>query len=225
MRGVFVTGTDTGVGKTFVSAAIAAALRAAGRDVGAFKPAVTGLDEPSPDGVPMDHELVGGCAGVSPGVVAPLTFAPAVSPHLAASMAGVEISRDDVLASYAAACDGHDVMVVEGVGGLLVPMSMAWSVRDFAVDIGLPVVIAARPALGTINHTLLTIESARSVGLDVRGVVMGPWPDEPSVMERDNRRTVAELSGVEVVTIPALTPEPEQLAAAGAQFPLDRWTA
>ena len=220
MRGVFVTGTDTGVGKTVLAAAVCAALRARGERVVAWKPVVTGTDEP---GEP-DHELLARASGTHPSEVAPLTFEPAVSPHLAAELAGSTIDPAALVASARAAAGGAEILVVEGVGGLLVPLTLGFLVRDLAREVGLPVVIAARPGLGTINHTLLTVEAARAVGLRVLGVVLTPWPEVPSVMERSNRETIERLAGVEVSTLPPLPrADTELLAAAGAELPLDAW--
>lgn len=176
MRGVFVTATDTGVGKTYLSAAIAAQLRRQGLTVGVAKPVLTGLDDPGPH----DHELLGATPAY--------TFGPPVSPHLGAALAGVELDPAALVANARAASEGNDVVVVEGVGGLLVPLTPDYTVRDLALELGLPVVVAARPALGTINHTRLTLEAARD--LDVRAVVLTPWPAEPSVIEADNRRVL-----------------------------------
>jgi dethiobiotin synthetase len=202
LRGVFVTGTDTGVGKTVVAASIATTLRARGEPVRAFKPVVTGTDEPDPDW-PADHELLATATGMQPGDVTPMTFGPAVSPHLAAELAGEQI---DPAALVAHARALGEPLVAEGVGGLLVPLTTGYSVRDLAVDLALPLVIAARPGLGTISHTLLTIEAARAVGLTVRRVVLTPWPDQPSVMEQSNRATIEQLGGVPVDGLPPLTP-------------------
>jgi dethiobiotin synthetase len=203
VRGIFVTGTDTGVGKTVVAASIVTTLRARGEPVRAFKPVVTGTDEPDPVW-PADHELLARAAGMQVGEVTPVTFAPAVSPHLAAELAGRSIEPADLVAH---ARGLGQPLVAEGVGGLLVPLTTGYSVRDLAVDLGLPLVIAARPGLGTISHTLLTIEAARAVGLEVRCVVLTPWPDEPSVMERSNRATIEQLGGVSVHGLPATTPD------------------
>jgi dethiobiotin synthetase len=97
-------------------------------------------------------------------------------------------------------------------------------VRDLAVALGLPLVIAARPGLGTISHTLLTLEAARASGLTVKGVVMTPWPAEPSIMLRSNRATVARLGAIDVATLPPLTDgSPASLAAGGAALPLADW--
>jgi dethiobiotin synthetase len=226
MRGLFVTGTDTEVGKTVVAGCIAAALRARGERVAAYKPVVTGLDEPTAAGWPRDHELLAAAADVSPTAVTPHVFGPPVSPHLAAELAGTTLDLDAmVLAAGAAAAEaGADVLIAEGVGGLLVPLTPRETVRDLAVAVGLPLVVAARPGLGTISHTLLTLEAARSKGLAVAGVVMTPWPDEPTVMARSNRDTVARLGAVEVATLPHLPDgSPASLAAGGAALPLDRW--
>jgi dethiobiotin synthetase len=149
-----------------------------------------------------------------------------VSPHLAAELAGVTLDLDAmVLAAGAAAAEaGADVLVAEGVGGLLVPLTAEQTVRDLAVALGLPLVVAARPGLGTISHTLLTLEAARAAGLTVAGVVMTPWPDDPTVMARSNRETVARLGRVEVATLPLLPDgSPPSLATGGAALPLDRW--
>jgi dethiobiotin synthetase len=218
LRGLFVTGTDTEVGKSVVAACICAALAACGERVAAFKPVVTGLDEDAGE-FGRDHELLAraASAGQTPDDVTPHTFGPAVSPHLAAELAGVTIEPLEL----AAAAREHDLVVCEGVGGLMVPITPGYLVRDLAVDLGLPVVIASRPGLGTINHTLLTIEAARAGGLEVAGVVMTPWPGEPNPMERSNRDTIARLGHVTVTGMRRTTPD--GLAEAGATLPLDEW--
>jgi dethiobiotin synthetase len=226
VRGLFVTGTDSGVGKTVVAGAIAAALRARGERVAVYKPVVTGMDEPAEPGWPRDHELLGAAAGVAPEAVAPHRFGPPVSPHLAAELAGVELDLDAlVLAAGAAAAEaGADVLIAEGVGGLLVPLTPERTIRDLAVALALPLVIASRPGLGTINHTLLTIEAARAARLAIAGVVITPWPDDPSAMTRSNRDTIARLGAVEVATLPPLPDgSPASLAAAGGRLPLAAW--
>jgi dethiobiotin synthetase len=227
MRGCFVTGTDTGAGKTVVAAAIVAALRACGTNVAAYKPVVTGVggSPPGADDWPADHELLAAAAGVQPQDVTTQTFEPAVSPHLAAELAGTALVLDDLVAAARHAGAGADLLVVEGVGGLLVPLNAEHDVRDLAVALGLALVIAARPGLGTINHTLLTLEAARTARLDVRGVVLTPWPDDPSVMERSNRATIARAGRVEVAGLPPTSPDVADLASAGATLPLDEWLA
>jgi dethiobiotin synthetase len=229
LRGVFVTGTDTEAGKSVVAACLCAALAARGERVAAFKPVVTGIDEEAGE-LGYDHELLASAAnaGQLPEDVAPYRFGPPVSPHLAAELAGMVIEPAELVAAARGQAratggrgDGEGVLVCEGVGGLLVPITPGYLVRDLAVDLGLPVVIAARPGLGTINHTLLTIEAARAGGLRVAAVVMTPWPDDPSSMERSNRDTVARLGDVTVTGLPRTTPD--RLAEAGASLPVEDW--
>lgn len=212
MRGLFVTGTDTGVGKTVIAAALCAGLRARGERVAAFKPVVTGLDE-QPAEWPPDHELLASATGQTPEEVAPHRFGPAVSPHLAAELGGRELEPRDLVAQARRAAARADVLVAEGVGGLLVPITTEYSVRDLASELALPLLVAARPSLGTINHTLLTLEAARGAGLQVAAVVMTPWPAEPSVMEQSNRLAVERLGHVEVLGMAPTTPS--SLASAG----------
>jgi dethiobiotin synthetase len=224
LRGCFVTGTDTGAGKSVVAAAIAAALHARGDRVAVWKPVVTGLDESYDDrgGWPPDHELLASAVSGNARDVTTATFGPAVSPHLAAELAGATLDLDVLARAGRAAADGADLLVAEGVGGLLVPLG-DFTVRELAVALGLPLVVAARPGLGTINHALLTLEAARAAGLDVRAVVLTPWPREPSVLEQSNRATIERLGEVEVATLPRTTPAVADLARAGATLPFDRW--
>jgi dethiobiotin synthetase len=201
-EGIFVTATGTEIGKTVVAATIARTLAAEGRRVAVFKPAVTGLDE----GVETDHAILRRASGSpqSDEEIAPYRYGPAASPHLAAAMAGEEIEPERLRAVAAAAATEGETLVCEGVGGLLVPLAPGYLVRDLAVDLGYPLVVVASPGLGTINHTLLTIEAARTAGLEVASVVLNPWPAEPSEIERDNREKIASLGQVEVRTLPHL---------------------
>lgn len=201
-QGLFVTGTGTEVGKTVVAAAISRTLAAEGQRVAVFKPAVTGLDE----GVETDYELLRRASGSSQSdeEIAPYRYGPPASPHLAAALAGEEIEPERLRQAARAAAAGADAIVCEGVGGLLVPLSPGYLVRDLAADLGYPLVVVAGPGLGTINHTLLTIEAARAAGLEVTAVVLNPWPQEPSEIERSNHETIAELGEVELLTLPQI---------------------
>jgi dethiobiotin synthetase len=222
MRGVFVTGTDTEVGKTVVAAAIVAAAVERGMRVAAFKPIVTGLDEPVVDW-PRDHELLSQVAnaGQTPEDVAPHRYGPAVSPHLAEQWARESIEPEALVAAARTEADKADALVVEGVGGLLVPLTKDYLVRDFAGELSLPVVIAARPGLGTISHSLLTIEAARAVALRIQAVVLTPWPDAPDEIHRSNMETIERFGEVPVIGLPRT--DPAGLAAAGALLPVSDW--
>jgi dethiobiotin synthetase len=206
VRGVFVTGTGTEVGKTVVASVIARTRARAGHTVAVFKPAVSGRDDTEAAQAPPDHELLRLAAG-SPQTddeIDPYRYGPPVSPHLGAELAGEQIEPARLLADARRAASGADSLVCEGVGGFLVPLTLGYLVRDFARDLALPVAIAAPPGLGTINHTLLTIEAVRSVGLDPIAVVLTPWPAEPSTVESSNREAIARLGAVRVETLPSI---------------------
>jgi dethiobiotin synthetase len=237
VRGLFVTGTGTGVGKTVLSAALLAAMRAEGESVRAHKPVVTGLSEPA-GSWPADHELLARAAGMDPFDVAPLRYEPVSSPRFAAELTGEKIDARELVeraraagASPPGSTDGGvgdssegPVLIVEGVGGLLVPLTDRFTVCDLAVELTLPLVIAAAAGLGTINHTLLTLQAARAAQLDVRAVVLTPWPDEPSPVELSNRETISHMGEVEVdVLAHVASPEVDTLAEAAQRLPWRRW--
>ncbi len=221
MKGVFVTGTGTEVGKTVVAAAIARTFAVQGSRVAVFKPAVTGLDKHPADRPKSghigrfpahrcedepDHVLLRRAARSeqSDEEIAPYRYGPPASPHLAASQAGEEIDSGRLVAAAQGAAAGADALVCEGVGGLLVPLTRDYLIRDLAVELALPLVIAASPGLGTINHTLLTIEAARAAALEVAAVVLTPWQQEPSQIEQSNRETIEALGRVTVETLPPI---------------------
>jgi dethiobiotin synthetase len=207
MRGEFVTGTGTEVGKSVVAAVLARTALAAGSRVAVFKPAVSGLDDypARPElwecaAELPDHALLRLAAGSAQDddEVAPYRYGPPVSPHLAAELAGEPIDPDLLRSAALAAGEGSDVLVCEGVGGFLVPLTADYLVRDLARDLGMPVTIVASAGLGTINHTLLTVEAVRNAGLEVGRVVLNLWPEAPSLLEVSNRETIAKLGSVPV---------------------------
>jgi dethiobiotin synthetase len=197
-----VTGMDEFPGYD-EAAAIEAAHGAAGDTTAGS--ATAGDGAPSGVGLP-DHALLrlAASSSQSDDEIAPYRYDPPMSPHLAAGLAGEEIDPERVMAAARAAAAGVDAIVCEGVGGLLVPLSPTWSVRSLAVELGYPLVVVAPPGLGSINHTLLTVESARQVGLKIAAIVLNPWPADPTPIEADNRETIAALSGVPVITLPQL---------------------
>lgn len=205
--GIFVTGTGTEVGKTVVAAVIARTLAEEGKRVAVFKPAVTGLEEEGES----DHALLRRAAGSQQRdeEVAPYRYDPPASPHLAATLTGEEIDPARLRAAAQEAAANADAIVCEGVGGLMVPLASRlrpapYLVRNLAVDLGYPLVVVASPGLGTINHTLLTLEAARAAGLELAVVVLTPWPQQPNEIEGSNRETIAALGDIEVQTLPPL---------------------
>jgi dethiobiotin synthetase len=232
-RACFVTATDTGVGKTILTATIVAGLLAGGLDVTVRKPVLTGAAEPPAHRRPPmatdlsqlpDHELLGAVSGERPADVSPARYEAPVAPPLAGELPRGRLDRDAILDSLRAAAAGTGAIVVEGIGGLLVPLAASWDVRRLAQELGWPVIVAARSGLGTINHTLLTLEAARNGGLDVRAVVLTPWPAAPDAVARSNRDLIERLGEVEVATLPALPAITRAtLAEASAALAYEPW--
>ena len=175
--GLFVTGTDTGVGKTMVSAMLLRVLRRAGIDATPMKPVQTGCIRTAGALLAPDLEFCLRAASLAPAAaervsMSPYCFEPACSPHLAARKAGASISIDHVKSCYDELRKQHDFVIVEGAGGVLVPLDSSHTMLDLMVTLDLPVVVVARAGLGTINHTLLTLSELKRAGVAVAGVVL-----------------------------------------------------
>ena len=186
----FVTGTDTGVGKTLASAALCRADREAGRMVLYAKPVQTGLEQEEAG----DAAFVAAAAKVP--VVECLRFPDPLAPAVAAERAGDVIDVGALLADLEKAGDGFDRVVVEGAGGLLVPLWGAVTMADLADALGAGLVVVTRPGLGTLNHTALTLEAANSRGLPVDGLVISGWPSAPGVTEQTNLERLSDMAPV-----------------------------
>jgi dethiobiotin synthetase len=186
----FVTGTDTGVGKTLAAAALCQEDRKAGRTVLYAKPVQTGLERAQAG----DAAFVAAAAKVP--VVECLRFAEPLAPAVAAERAGAVIDVDALLTDLAKAGDGFDRVVVEGAGGLLVPLSGDVTMADLAVALGAGLVLVTRPTLGTLNHTALTLEAAHARGLPVDGLVISGWPAHPGVTEETNLERLCAMAPV-----------------------------
>jgi dethiobiotin synthetase len=171
-----VTGTDTGVGKTVVTAALAVALRARSVDVGVVKPVQSGNRAADPEG---DAMLLKAWVGLDeePDEIAPFSFEAPLAPLVAARLEGRELELDEVVRAVRARAERHELALVEGAGGLLVPIGADWTIADLATALGLPLLVVAHAGLGTVNHTLLSVSEARRHGLDVAGVVLNGRPD------------------------------------------------
>ena len=195
MNGLFVTGTDTGVGKTVVTGGIVAALRARGHDVGVAKPLQSGALADDPTG---DAMLLREWTGVpeTADEIAPYSFSAALAPSVAAELSGRVVTLSDAVHAVQTIAERHDAVVVEGAGGLIVPLGPGWTVADLAVALALPVLVVARARLGTVNHSTLTVQALRSLGLEPAGVVLNGTADESS--ER-NAQLIEELADVRVL--------------------------
>lgn len=203
-RGLFITGTDTGVGKTYVATAVAMRLRELGHKVGAYKPAVSGGVE-GPNGSQWDDleilsQAIGGDFPIER--IGPQRFQAALAPPVAARLEGRAVDSA-LLRAGALWWDGLvDVLLVEGAGGLLSPLTEMESVADVARDMGYPLLIVARAELGTINHTLLTLEAARARGLYVAGVVLNHTTgDADDFTAKSNAEELAKRSHAPVLGV------------------------
>jgi len=173
-KGVFVTGSNTGVGKTVIAGAIAAAIKAHGLDVGVMKPVASGAKEI--DGSLVSEDVVYLKKIIDStdddDLVSPIRLKPPIAPTIAAVKSGVPIDIDKVWKAYEVLSDRHDFVVVEGIGGLMVPVDDTLFVADLVRKMDLPLVIVGSDYLGTINHTLLTVEYAKSRNIRIKGIII-----------------------------------------------------
>ena len=195
-RGIFITGTDTGVGKTVVAAVLARLLRMRGLSVGVMKPVTSGCREENGRLVSDDALLLCQAAGVDCSEdVAPYLLREPVAPAEAARQDGIVIDFARIRASFDRLAAGHDFVIVEGAGGLMVPLAGGLLVADLARRLELSLLVVARPDLGTINHTVLTCFAAGQMGLKVAGVVINNYPDSPGLAERSAPHQIGSLCG------------------------------
>ncbi len=204
-HGIFVTGTDTGVGKTLVSCSVLRDLRKSGIDVGAMKPVETGV---GPEG-PLDAIALRNAAGVDDDLaeVCPVQLALPAAPSVAAARQGSSVDLARIEACFSALAARHSMLVVEGAGGLLVPVSETVDMAGLAARLGLPLLLVARSALGTINHTLLSLEAIERRGLALAGVVISHANGLLSAADAANLEALRrQLGGRLLGEIPALGP-------------------
>jgi dethiobiotin synthetase len=202
--GIFITGTDTGVGKTYVGTGIAATLRASGVDVGVLKPVETGCALRRGRLVPSDALHLARAAGTEDplDLINPYRFRLPLAPSVAAALDRKRINVNRIKKAFRDLVQRHDFLIVEGAGGIMVPLAGKYLYRDLAADLGLPVLVVARPGLGTINHTLLTLSALRSAKAPVSGIVINHSTKERrGLAERTSPQVITRLSGVPVLGI------------------------
>ena len=201
IKGIFVTGTDTGVGKTFVSAGIARALRVRGIGVGVMKPAETGCRSRGGKLIPADAiALMRSAEAADPlDLVNPYRFLPPLAPMVAAQQEGRTIETRKIKEAFRLLKKKHEFLIVEGAGGIMVPLTSQTNYLDLAAKLRLPVLIIAHPGLGTINHTLLTIMALRARRVPIAGIVFNHSTDgRQGPAERTNPAIIERLSKVPV---------------------------
>ncbi len=197
-RAIFVTGTDTGVGKSFFCATYLKALTDLGVNAGYFKPISTGCLSIGSDLVSEDMLFVEEVTGLQldPHLNTPIRFGIPSSPLYASRLEGKGIHKGDIFLAFERLLDRHSLLIVEGIGGLMVPIEKDYLVLDLIKEMDLPVLVIARPSLGTINHTLLTLKALEGAFIEVLGFYTSGrgGDDDPTV--RSNPLIIEEISGV-----------------------------
>lgn len=217
MLGLLITGTDTGVGKTHVTAGLAAALRLRGMRIGVYKPVCSGAER-RPDGTVVWPDLEQLHAAVdrscSLEAICPTRLMAPLAPPVAARQEGIELSLEQMTAGIDRWREHCDLLLVEGVGGWLCPLTSTETIRDFAKRLEFPVLVVSAQKLGTINHTLLTVESIRTSGLTVAGVVMNSAQPDADISAASNALEIERRGNVPVLGILGHAPGEELQPAA-----------
>ncbi len=220
LRGVFVTGTDTGVGKTYIGAALAALLKERGLDVGVMEPAETGVTDPEAPRYSKDAARLVAAAGVDdpPDLVVPYRLREPLAPAVAAELEGRKISAEVVLSAYAELRRRHEFLLVEGAGGIAVPFNENLDMAGLARTLDLPLLVVSSTGLGTINGSVLTVEYARACGLKMLGILLNLRQKVPDVAERTNPGVLARLTRLpiygplDLLVVPKVSEPPDSRA-------------
>ena len=201
MKGIFITGTDTDVGKTFVTAGLANVLKEKGLDVGVFKPLLSGINR---EDETSDTFLLKKMSQTSLTLeeITPFQFREPLAPLVAQRLEGtVPVTLDDVLNHWNLIKQQHDFFLIEGAGGISVPLGESFLVSDLMKALDIPVLIVTRPNLGTLNHTFLTVQYAKKLGLNILGIVINGIRNQPDIVEKTNAELMEEICGVPLLGI------------------------
>jgi dethiobiotin synthetase len=196
--GLFITATDTEVGKTVITGAIATALRRAGHRVGICKPIATGCNGDIAEDAALLKKAAGSEQPIE--IVNPVRYRDPLAPAVAAERENRPVDREAIAAALMQLDAASDVLLIEGIGGILVPIAEDWTVADMARDIGYPVVVVTRPRLGTLNHTALTVQAIKQGGLDLAGLVLNRCDvHEPTLAEQTNGPWLERQCGTKIL--------------------------
>jgi dethiobiotin synthetase len=208
MKAYFITGTDTGVGKTVVTGAIAAALSARRLSVGVLKPCESGCEEKDGALVPADAVFLRAMAGCDDALdaVCPYRLRTALAPGVAAQSEGIVIDPKLIEAFFTATCRRHDIVLVEGAGGLLVPVTDRLLTIDLVKQLAIPLIIVGRLSLGAINHMLLTVREAQRAGAAVAGIILNHTAQEHGLAEQTNPAVICSFTDVPLLGIMPFVP-------------------
>jgi len=194
VSGVFITGTDTGVGKTFITLALARALMARGIDVGVMKPISCGPMDDN-DAVYLKKELK---ISDPLDLINPIRLRLPLAPYAASAILRKKIDLKKIFKAFKKLLITHEIVLVEGVGGVLVPIKKNYFAADLAKDLNIPAIIVARAGLGTINHTLLTVEALRSRKVDILGIIMNGFTGK-ELSEKTNSKIIENITRIPVL--------------------------
>ena len=201
--GLFITGTDTKVGKTLIAGAIAEILTEKGLKVGVFKPIATGCHHHWEGLVSYESEFLANCANsdLPLSTITPVGYLTDATPLVSATLEGRPVDFNKIAAAYKIICENSDLVITEGTGGVRVPLTTEFDLLDLAVEFDLPVVIIARPNRGIINHTLMTVDYIRSAELKIAGIVINGYDATAStVAEEITEQIINQCSGVNIIS-------------------------
>jgi dethiobiotin synthetase len=200
-KGIFITGTDTEVGKTVVSAGLAAVLKKQGVNVGVFKPVATACKNIDPNEPAEDIAFLCKAAGLKyEPAMNPIKYVSPLAPWPASQIEKRPVDMRLIISSFMKLREKFDYLIVEGIGGLMVPITEKTSVATLAAQFGYPLIIVARAGLGTLNHTLLTVEVARAKHLDVKGIILNRVSDKPDLAQQTNPAILEQLTCLPILT-------------------------
>lgn len=210
MSGFFITGTDTGVGKTFFTKGLASALRQRGMRVGVMKPVETGCGPPEKRH-PADALTLATAAGndFDLACICPYQFEAPLAPEVAAHLEGQEIDSQIIVSAYQTISSQCDITLVEGAGGLMVPISHSYTMADLASDLQAPLLLVIDSKLGAVNHTLLTLETAASHNLEVRGYVLNQVSPEADLASETNAELLSRHTDIPCLGAISWSPVPD----------------
>ncbi|MBI5049302.1 MAG: dethiobiotin synthase [Nitrospirae bacterium] len=205
-KGIFITGTDTGVGKTFVAAGLLKAFKEAGFNACPMKPVETGCLIKKGKLIPEDTiKLINASGIMEPlDIINPYRFRHPLAPSVASEIEGIPIKKQKILSAYHYLSNKYNITIVEGAGGIMVPVYKKYLSLDLIADLRLPIIIVSRPELGTINHTCLTIDAAKRRRINILGVIIN-YSDrmKKGLAEKTNPKIIEKLSGVHILgTVP-----------------------
>ena len=203
-KGCFITGTDTGVGKTLVAAGLAALYKNKGLNVGVMKPIATGCKRVNNRLISDDAVFLKLSAEVEDDyeLINPISLEQPLAPTVAARLSNTKIDLEKIRTAYETLSERHDSLIVEGIGGLLVPIHEYYFVVDLANEMELPLIVVCRPTLGTINHTLLTVSYARAHGLEIKGIIINESiENNDAIVKKTNTEEIKRLTGLPILGI------------------------